>query len=49
MAALIGAGTAAVVTIGSQFIAHALAVRRDKSWLHRDRLLNVVTEVTTAL
>lgn len=48
-AALVGAGTAAVVGIGAQFIAHRLAVERDRRNQRRERLFNVIVEAATAL
>ncbi len=48
-AALIGAGTAAAVSIGAQFLAHQLAIARDRRNQHRERLFGVIVEAATAL
>lgn len=48
-AALIGAGTAACVGVGAQFIAHSLALKRDRRNQRRERLFRVIVEAATAL
>ena len=48
-AALIGAGTAAIVSIGAQFLAHRLAGRRDVRNQRRERLFAVIVEAASAL
>jgi hypothetical protein len=48
-AALIGAGVAVAVGLGAQYIAHRLAVSRDRRNQRRERLHGVIAEAALAL
>jgi hypothetical protein len=48
-AALIGAGVASVVSLSSQFVAHELALKRDRRNARRRRLTNAIEEAGAAL
>jgi hypothetical protein len=48
-AALIGAGVASLVSLSSQFLAHELALRRDRRNARRQRLTDAIEEAGAAL
>lgn len=48
-AALIGAGTGSAVAVGSQFLSHWLATKRDRRNQRRDRLYRVIVQAAAGL